>query len=193
MLTLCQHSLFSHMRRLRPMLVLAILLIPFLGLGACGVKTKAEYPAPQDAAEAKKYGTIGETLSGDGDGGITLFDSGRKRQAGQGATMGVNAYLWRAALDTVGFMPILSADSNGGTLLTDWYSPESTPNERLKLNVVIKDQTLRADGVTVTVFKQTLKGSVWRDATPNPAVGTQLEDTIVQRARQLRLQREGKQ
>ena len=191
MLTHCQHSLFNRCRRPLQLGIMLLALLPIAGLPGCGVKTKAEYPAPQDAAAAKKYGTIGQTLNGD-DGGITLFDSGRKKQAGQGGALGVNAYLWRAALDTVGFMPILSADSNGGTLLTDWYSPESTPNERLKLNVVIKDQTLRADGVTVTVFKQTLKGGIWRDATANPAVGTQLEDTIVQRARQLRLQREGK-
>ena len=121
------------------------------------------------------------------------LDTARKRQAGAGAgALGVNAYLWRATLDTVSFMPILSADSAGGTLLTDWYSPPSTPNERLKLNVVIKDQTLRADGVSVTVFKQQLVGGVYKDEAVNPAIGTQLEDTIVQRARQLRLANEGK-
>lgn len=189
MLSTYNRSLFRLQTLGLGLLLLASLTV---SLGGCGVKTKAEYPAPQDSAEAKKHGTIGQLMNGDNDDGIVLFDSGRKRQAGQGGALGVNAYLWRAALDTVGFMPILSADSQGGTILTDWYSPEATPNERLKLNVVIKDQTLRADGVTVTPFKQTLKGGVWRDAPSNPAVGTQLEDTIVQRARQLRLQREGK-
>ena len=164
-----------------------------LALAACGdLHPKASYPAPQDAADAQKHGTIGQALNGDDSGGITLFDTARKRQAGQGQGLGVNAYLWRAALDTISFMPILSADSTGGTLLTDWYSPPATPNERLKLNIVIKDQTLRADGVTVTVFKQQLVDGAYKDEAVNPAVGTQLEDTIVQRARQLRLANEGR-
>ena len=37
-------------------------------------------------------------------------------------TIGVNAYLWRAALDTLSFMPLVQADSNGGVIVTDWYS-----------------------------------------------------------------------
>jgi hypothetical protein len=31
-------------------------------------------------------------------------------------TIGVNAYLWRAALDTVSFAPLLQADANGGVI-----------------------------------------------------------------------------
>lgn len=186
MLTLCFRKLFSWNC---PSLLAAALLLTLTA--ACGgVKTQAAYPAPQDAAEAKKYGTIGQ-ITGDED-TFTLFDSGRRKK-NAGTALGVNSYLWRAALETVNFMPILSADSNGGTILTDWYSPPNTPNERLKLNILIKDQTLRADGVTVRVFKQVMdKKGNWRDAEVSAQTGTQLEDTIVARARQMRLQNEGK-
>ena len=179
MLTLCTRSLFSQFRRFAAVLCL----IPLVA--ACGVKSEASYPVPADTANAQRHGTIGQ-ISGN-DSGFTLFDSGKGRRGGGGA-LGVNGYLWRSALDTVQFMPILSADSNGGTILTDWYSPPSTPNERLKLNILIKDQTLRADGVKVTVFKQKAdnKGN-WRDTAVSPDTATQLEDTIVQHARQLRL------
>ena len=34
--------------------------------------------------------------------------------------IGVNSYLWRAALDTVSFAPIAQADSNGGVIVTEW-------------------------------------------------------------------------
>ena len=34
-------------------------------------------------------------------------------------TIGVNSYLWRASLDTLGFMPLLQTDSNGGVIVTD--------------------------------------------------------------------------
>lgn len=191
MLTLCDRSFFYEilMRRVGSKLALGAIL---LTLAACGsVKTEAKYPLPQDSAEAKKYGTIGQIGDKDSEGGFTLFDSG-KRKANAGATLGVNSYLWHAALDTINFMPILSADSNGGTILTDWYSPPATPSERVKLNIVIKDQTLRADGVTVRVFKQKLTQGQWRDSEVSPQTGTQLEDTIVARARQLRLQTTGK-
>ena len=35
-------------------------------------------------------------------------------------TIGVNAYLWRAALDTISFAPLLQADANTGVIITDW-------------------------------------------------------------------------
>ncbi len=40
----------------------------------------------------------------------------------QGGALGVNAYLWRGALDTLSFMPLASADPFGGVIITDWYS-----------------------------------------------------------------------
>ena len=41
---------------------------------------------------------------------------------GAGSALGVNAYLWRGALDTLSFMPLASADPFGGVIITDWYS-----------------------------------------------------------------------
>ena len=41
----------------------------------------------------------------------------------EGAALGVNAYLWRGALDTLSFMPLSSADPFGGVIITDWYQP----------------------------------------------------------------------
>ena len=39
--------------------------------------------------------------------------------ADNAATIGVNGYLWRAALDTLSFMPLASADPYGGVIVTD--------------------------------------------------------------------------
>jgi hypothetical protein len=61
--------------------------------------------------------------------GIVIFGVDKEREerqaaaAGGGAGLSVNAYLWRAALDTLSFMPLASADPFGGTIITDWYSP----------------------------------------------------------------------
>ena len=46
-------------------------------------------------------------------------------------TIGVNTYLWRAAIDTVSFAPLLQADANTGVIITDWYTNPQSPGEML--------------------------------------------------------------
>lgn len=101
-------------------------------------------------------------------------------------TIGVNAYLWRAALDTIGFMPLAQVDSNGGVIITDWYSTPQSPNERVKVTVAILDTELRSDAVKVTAIRQTLGGSGWIDAPVRAGTVQKLEETILSRARDLR-------
>lgn len=112
----------------------------------------------------------------------------RKKGEGSGDGIGVNAFLWRASLDTLGFMPIATADAFGGTIITDWHSLPESPNERFKLNVFILDRALRADGVKVSVFKQ-VRDSMgqWVDYRVEPKMATDLENAILTRARQLRI------
>jgi hypothetical protein len=107
---------------------------------------------------------------------------------GGGNGVGVNSYLWRATLDTVSFMPLASADPFGGVIITDWYSPSDQPNERFKVNIFILGRELRADGVRASVFRQKRDGSGnWVDAQVDQATGTDLENAILTRARQMRL------
>ena len=104
------------------------------------------------------------------------------------AGLGVNSYLWRATLDTLAFMPLASADPIGGTVITDWYVNPQAPAERLKATVYILDTRLRADGLNVTVFKQTRDPSgQWIDAPVSPQTDIDIENSILTRARQLRL------
>ena len=102
-------------------------------------------------------------------------------------TIGVNGYLWQAALDTVSFAPLLQADANSGVIITDWYTPAETPNERMKVQVTILDRDLRADGVRVSVFKQTSTPKGWVDAQVDPRTSIDIENAILTRARQLRI------
>ena len=97
---------------------------------------------------------------------LTACGGGSRVQDAQAETamVGVNAFLWRATLDTIDFMPLQSADPQSGIIITEWYSPQATPNERLKLTVYILDTRLRADGINVSVFRQVKNGADWVDA-----------------------------
>ncbi len=102
--------------------------------------------------------------------------------------IGVNGYLWRATLDTLAFMPLASADPYGGTVITDWYANPEKPDERFKCTVYILDSRLRADGLKVTVFKQTRDATGnWVDSPSAAQTETDIENAILTRARQLRL------
>ena len=100
--------------------------------------------------------------------------------------IGVNSYLWRAAVDTLSFAPLLQADSNGGVIVTDWYSSARSPGERVKLTVSILDQELRADALRVAASRQVNRNGAWVDAPVAAATVQKLEDIILTRARDLR-------
>jgi len=101
--------------------------------------------------------------------------------------LGVNAYLWRATLDTLNFMPLASADPVGGVVISDWYAAPDKPDEHMKVTVYILDRRLRADAVKVNVFRQTRGANGWSDAAVNADTGIKLENAILARARELRL------
>lgn len=108
--------------------------------------------------------------------------------AAQINTIGVNSYLWRAALETVSFAPLLQSDSNGGVIVTDWYANPRNPGERVKLTVSILDTDLRADALRVAASRQVSQGGSWVDAPVQAATVQKLEDIILTKARELRRQ-----
>ena len=140
---------------------------------------------PRDQAERERSGTIS------GSDGLQLFGSRPEAAEGGGAGIGVNAFLWQASLETFDFIPIASADPFGGLIITDWYQAASAPDERIKLQVFIRDVALRADGVKVSLFRQVRDtAGGWLDAPVDPATAAELEDKVLTRARELRIERE---
>lgn len=101
-------------------------------------------------------------------------------------SIGVNSYLWRAAIDTLSFAQLVTADSSGGVIITDWYSNRTNPGERAKLTVTILDQELRADALRVSAARQLNQGGTWVDTPVSAATVQKLEDIILTRARDLR-------
>jgi hypothetical protein len=101
-------------------------------------------------------------------------------------TIGVNGYLWQAALDTVSFAPLLQADANSGVIITDWYANPKAPGERVKLTVTILGQDLRADALRVAASREVQQNGSWVGAPVTAATVQKLEDIILTRARDIR-------
>ncbi|MBK1663238.1 hypothetical protein CKO38_05840 [Rhodospirillum rubrum] len=161
-----------------------------LGLTACE-GSQAVFPEQDKATNQRVYrdpSKPDETPGLFGPSGLNIL-GGKGGSAEPGASgVGVNSFLWRASLDTMGFMPLTSADPFGGVIITDWYAPPESPDERFKANVYILSKGLRADGVKVSVFKQRRgTGGTWSDAPVATEVATDMENAILTRARQLRL------
>ena len=60
--------------------------------------------------------------------------------------------LWRATLDSLDFMPLVSANYSGGIVVTDWYSENNTPEESIKISIRFLTNEIRADALDVNVF-----------------------------------------
>lgn len=153
------------------------------GCGSFGSDSKADAPVNSHLGLQESRGSL--------TGGKGLFGGESESKGAPG--IGVNSFLWRATLDTLAFMPLASADPFGGVIITDWYEDPKTKGERYKVNALIIDQTLRADGIKITVFKQQVdKKGVWHDIDVSKDVGRNLEDTILTRAREMRMAQSSK-
>ena len=153
-------------------------------LAGCGNTREVlndEYNDPSRSPMERNSGLFGE-------GGLNLFGTSRNGDRDGPSGIGVNAFLWRATLDTVSFMPLASADPFGGVVLTDWFQPPAAGPERFKVSAFILGQQLRSDAVRVSVFRQVQRGNAWVDAPVSQQTGADLEDRILARARELRIQ-----
>ena len=163
-------------------------------LGACTyADPNTQYP-DDFARRATRTGTGGGSYSDPGSvfgpGGLSFLGGEDPAEAGAtgGGGIGVNSFLWRASLDTISFMPLSSADPFGGVIITDWYSPPETQDERFKVTVYILGRDLRADGLRAAVFRQRQDGNGnWIDSTVKQRTAVDLENAILTRARELRV------
>ncbi len=160
-------------------------------LAVAGCSSVAQNLRPVADSEYNDYRTKGGQqgrLFGDSGLSFGVGKGGNNDPSNTGAALGVNAYLWRSALDTLAFMPLASADPFGGVIITDWYEPPTSPGERFKATAYILGRQLRADGIRISVFRQVQDGSAWVDAPVSPATGSEITNKVLARARELRSQ-----
>ena len=102
---------------------------------------------------------------------------------------GPNVHLWRASLEVLSFMPMALADPVNGLIQTDWHVAPGNVNERMRVEVYVLSDQLRTDALRVNIYRQTFNplSGQWADAPNNPSTARQLENQILQRARDRQL------
>lgn len=142
-----------------------------------------QYPKTRDD---RKDDEIGSMLGGEG----LMFTPGKIKNESTKQIIGasVNKYLWQAALQILDFAPLSSADSNGGVIITDWYSPKANQNFSYKINVLIKDDVINPEAIEVKVFERKLEKGNWVQSGKPSEMANILEEKIIRRARELYIQ-----
>lgn len=168
-------------------LLTTLTVLTVLGVAACG-PAKLRGVADDEYQDYRTKGGEQGRLFGDQGLSLGIGKGAGSAKPEEGGALGVNAYLWRGALDTLAFMPLSSADPFGGVIITDWYQPPAGAGERFKATAYILGRQLRADGVRVSIFRQVAQSGQWVDAPVNPTTTSEIENKVLARARELRSQ-----
>ena len=83
--------------------------------------------------------------------GIRIF---KNRKKGGTFDFASSNALWRASLDTINFMPLLTADYGGGIIVTDWYNSTNDENQSIKISIQFLSNEIRSDALSIKVFKK---------------------------------------
>ena len=124
-------------------LVIILLILPMLS--SCGIwrpVSAKDYP-PEPEKRIQKNLEEGR--------GLRIW-KGRKK-GGTFDFASSNA-LWRSSLDTISFMPLLTADYGGGIIVTDWYNSTNDENQSIKISIQFLSNEIRADALSIKVFKK---------------------------------------
>ena len=125
-------------------------------------------------------------FSKDSEKGISLSNI-LNPKASSGNNVNVNGYLWRASLNILSIAPLISTDAFGGTIITDWYVKKNIKDKRIKITAYVKTSELRSDGIEVKVHVQKLENNIWSDTFTDNNLASKIENSILNEARNLRL------
>ncbi|MFZ2620850.1 MAG: DUF3576 domain-containing protein [Alphaproteobacteria bacterium] len=160
-----------------------------LAVSACagkGVEPAEANPTPQGMKEGPGV------LSGKSGNILDAFRTNGGKFAFEGsegtASLAVNGFMWRAALETMSFLPLQNADSTGGVINTDWGTNPADANERVKGTVYLFGKKISPTAVQVKLFKQRKRDGAWEDVPVAASTQTELEDAILTRARKLHVE-----
>ena len=99
--------------------------------------------------------------------------------------------LWRATLDTLDFMPLVSANYSGGIVVTDWYSENDNPQESIKISIRFLTNEIRSDALDINVFYKECSESLsnCKVNQKNNELASQITLSILKKASQYEMER----
>jgi hypothetical protein len=122
--------------------------------------------------------------------GPVSVGSGQGRNEALSGT--VNRHLWLASLDTLSFLPIASTDPFSGVIATDWGGVTDSELERFRVTAFVTSTTLAPESLRVAVHREVRQANgPWVTAPVAAETPRQIEDSILTRARQIRLEERG--
>jgi hypothetical protein len=142
--TLIIINFYIFMKKIFP--IFALYLFIFQALISCGIYRPVDakkYP-PQPELRVKNNIEEGR--------GFRLMSGFENEKGGKFEFANANP-LWRASLDIIDFMPLLSVDYGGGIIITDWYGEESE-NDQIKITIQFLSNEVRSDALSIKVFKK---------------------------------------
>ena len=158
----------------RKIIAILTLLLSLFYLNSCGIYRPVdarEYP-PDPKLRVKKNLEEGRgfrLMGGDKKGGVFDFASSNE--------------LWRATLDTIDFMPLVSANYSGGIIITDWYNDSNSPNQSIKITIRFLSNEIRVDALDIKVFTKNCYASMDCKITENKGIlGNELKKKILEKA-----------
>lgn len=172
--------------------LVAALAAGLLATGCGGDWGKSNAPEPRGADDVNwrnRGDSVADLLTGGKGGEVAGLRYGSGK--GEGFVGEVNKHLWRASLDTLSFLPLAATDPYSGVIATDWQVSPDDPNERLKVAAYVTSRELDARALKVAVFREVQTPRGWVTAAAAPDTARKLEDAILTRARQLRLEEVG--
>ncbi len=92
--------------------------------------------------------------------------------------------MWRASLETLDFLPLLTVDYSGGVIISDWYSESSNNNESLKITIRFLSNEIRSDSLKIIVHKKTCttQSNCKTSLLKNTIIKEELRSTILREA-----------
>ncbi len=154
---------------------ICLILSTFFYLNSCGIykKTDAREFPPEPEKRVQKNLDEGR--------GIKLFDNNRKNSGT--FDFATSNELWRASLDTLDFIPLISADYGGGIIITDWYNENSSNEDSIKISVRFLTNEIRSDALNVKVYtKKCVTINNCKINENNPEIKKKLISTILTKA-----------
>ena len=126
-------------------------------------------------------------------GGILTGKDGMLFGGGQStAQFAAENILWRASLQTLNFIPLISANYSGGIIVTDWYSKENS-KDAIKIQVIFKSDELSANSIEISSHKKICNTNGCRTTAMDQNFNSKIKNKILEKARILNIAKNNKE